>query len=87
MNGGAMGTGVTEIESRVKKVIANILMIDEGTISNNSTIAELGGDSLAALGILSALEQEFDIRISDADAAKISSCGTAIEVVNKILTI
>lgn len=86
MNGGAMGTGVTEIESRVKKVIANILMIDEGRINNNSTIAELGGDSLAALGILSALEQEFDVRISDADATKIFSCGSAVEVVNNILT-
>lgn len=81
-----METGVTEIETRVKKVIANILMIDEGMINNNSTIAELGGDSLAALGILSGLEQEFDTRISDADAAKIFSCGSAIEVVNKILS-
>lgn len=80
-----MGTGVSEIENRVKKVIAGILMTEESRINNSSTIAELGGDSLAALGILSALEQEFDIRISDADATKIFSCGSAVEVVNKIL--
>ena len=81
-----MEASITEIENRVKKIIANIIMVDEEKITNSSTLAELGGDSLAALGIISALEQEFDIRITDADASKVSSCGSAVEVVSNILS-
>lgn len=80
-----MATCINEVESRVKKVIASVLLIDANLITENSTIAELGGDSLAALGILSALEQEFDIRITDEDASKVLSFGSAVQVVNTIL--
>ena len=45
--------------------------------------ADLGGDSLAALGILAALEQDFEIDIPDEEALKITSFMTAVEVVRK----
>ncbi len=72
---------LSEIEQKVEKVIRNVLLIKDKKIEKESTIADLGGDSLSALGILSALEQEFDIDIPDEEAQKIESFATAVEVV------
>jgi acyl carrier protein len=72
-----------EIEAKVKGVIIRVLQVDETAVKKASTIADLGGDSLAALGILASLEQEFDIDIPDEEALKITSFMTAVEVVRK----
>jgi len=62
-----MSSNLEQTEQRIKKVIADTLKVDESLVTKESTIADLGGDSLAALRILSALEQEFDISLSDED--------------------
>ncbi len=70
-----------EIELKVKEVIKKVLQVKDEDIKRETTIADLGGDSLAALGILSALEQEFDIDIPDEEALKINSFESAVQVV------
>jgi acyl carrier protein len=72
-----------EIEAKVKSVIVRVLQADDSAVKKTSTIADLGGDSLSALGILAALEQEFEIDIPDEEALKITSFATAVEVVRK----
>ena len=79
------GLSIKEIEKGVRRVISKVLMIDEVMIKNESTLSDLGGDSLAALGIISALEQEFNINISDEDAVKINSFSSAVNVLVEIL--
>ncbi|MDZ4384733.1 MAG: phosphopantetheine-binding protein [Nitrospirota bacterium] len=79
------GLSIIEIEKGVRRVISKVLMIDEVMIKNESTLSDLGGDSLAALGIISALEQEFNINISDEDAVKINSFSSAVNVLMEIL--
>ena len=79
------GLSIIEIEKGVRRVISKVLMIDEVMIKNESTLSDLGGDSLAALGIISALEQEFNINISDEDAVKINSFSSAVNVLVEIL--
>ncbi|MBI5232900.1 MAG: acyl carrier protein [Deltaproteobacteria bacterium] len=73
--------GFDDIELRVRKVIKDVLQVNEADVKKGSTIVDLGGDSLSALGILSKLEEEFDIGIPDEDALKINSFATAVEVV------
>jgi len=80
-----MSSNLEQTEQRIKKVIADTLKVDESLVTKESTIADLGGDSLAALRILSALEQEFDISLSDEDARKIDSVPIAVEVIQSIL--
>ena len=70
-----------EIEQRVRTVIQTVLQAEASEITRESTIEELGGDSLSALGILSALEQEFELDIADEDAMKIDSFAKAVEIV------
>ncbi|MDI6801179.1 MAG: phosphopantetheine-binding protein [Thermodesulfovibrionales bacterium] len=73
-----------EIEQQVRSIIAEELQIDEQNIHKSSTIEDLGGDSLKALMIISALEARFDINISDEDAVKIKSFPSIIEVVRRL---
>lgn len=72
-----------EIEGKVRDVIKEVLQADDSDVKKTATIADLGGDSLSALAILSALEREFDIDIPDDEALKIDSFATAVEVVRK----
>lgn len=53
---------------RVREVIANTLRIELETVVDTADIMDdLGADSLDVLDLIVALEEEFDITISDAD--------------------
>ena len=71
------------IEQKVKEIIKEVLQAKDEDIKKASTITDLGGDSLSALGILAALEKEFEIDIPDEEALKINSFMAAVEVVKK----
>ena len=70
------------IESKVKKVVADKLGIDEATIKNESAfIEDLGADSLDTVELVMALEEEFGCEIPDEDAEKITTVQAAIDYV------
>ena len=53
---------------RVREVIANTLEIKlEEVIDTADIVDDLGADSIQVLDLIMALEEEFDIEISDAD--------------------
>ncbi|MBN2605414.1 MAG: acyl carrier protein [Bacilli bacterium] len=57
---------------KVKSIIAEELGIEEDSILVNSDLADdLGADSLDAIELIMAIEEQFDIEISDVDAAKL----------------
>ncbi|MGY0398716.1 MAG: acyl carrier protein [Ostreibacterium sp.] len=71
---------MSNIEERVKKVIAERLSVDEGEIKKESNfIDDLGADSLDLVELVMDLETEFDITIEDDQAEKITSVQSAIE--------
>lgn len=72
------------VELQIRKIIAEELQADEGDIRKDSTIAELGGDSLKALMLITALENHFNITIADEDAMTIKSFSSAADVVRKL---
>ncbi|HHT9106612.1 MAG TPA: acyl carrier protein [Candidatus Wujingus californicus] len=74
-----------DVEQQVRDIIAEQLQVGIQNIKKNSTIAELGGDSLKALQLLSIFETHFNISISDEDAVKINSFKNAVEVIKKNL--
>ena len=70
------------LESRVKKVIAEKLGIDEATIKNESSfVDDLGADSLDTVELVMALEEEFNCQIPDEDAEKILTVQLAIDYI------
>lgn len=70
----------------IKKVIAEVLNVDENEVRMESTfIDDLGADSLDVLQIIMGLEQEFDIEIPDSAAEKIVTVGDAVEQIKAAL--
>ena len=72
------------VEERVKGIVAEQLSISADEIKNESSfIDDLGADSLDTVELVMALEEEFDIEISDDEAENISTVQSAIDYINK----
>ncbi|SVA27898.1 uncharacterized protein METZ01_LOCUS80752 [marine metagenome] len=71
------------VNERVKNIVAEQLGIGVDEISNESSfIDDLGADSLDTVELVMALEEEFDIEISDEQAENISTVQSAIDYIN-----
>jgi len=74
-----------EITQRVLKVIATSKRIPPETVTLDSTFEELQIDSMDAVEILFALENEFDISIPDDDVRQVRSVRQMSEGVEKLV--
>ena len=74
---------MSDIEARVKKIIAEQLGVEESQVTNEkSFVADLGADSLDTVELVMALEDEFGLEIPDEDAEKITTVQAAIDYAN-----
>lgn len=72
------------IEERIKKIICEQLEVNEkDVVPEASFVDDLGADSLDQVELIMAMEEEFDISISDEEAEKIVTVRDAIEYVEK----
>ena len=61
---------------KIKKIIAEVLNVDEEEITMDTTfVDDLGADSLDVFQIIMGIEEEFDIEIAQEEAEKIVSVG------------
>jgi len=70
---------------RVRKVIATSKRIPLETVTNESDFQQLGIDSMDAVEILFALENEFDINIPDEEVRSVRSVRDMCEGVEKLI--
>ena len=74
-----------ELSQRVIKVIAATKRIPVESITIDSDFMALGIDSMDAVEILFALENEFDVNIPDEDARSVRSIRQMCEGVDKLV--
>ncbi|MFT7222886.1 MAG: acyl carrier protein [Cellvibrionaceae bacterium] len=71
-------------EERVKKIVAEQLGKKENEVRNDASFVEdLGADSLDTVELVMALEEEFEIEISDRQADKISTVQSAVDYIEE----
>ena len=67
---------------RIKQIVAEQLGVDEDQVTTEASFMDdLGAGSLDTVELVMALEEEFDIEISDEDAEKIQTVQNAIDYV------
>ena len=60
------------VEAKVKEIVCEQLGVGEDEVSPNASfIEDLGADSLDIVELVMALEEEYDLEISDEEAEKI----------------
>lgn len=73
-----------EIFSKVKKIVADQLSVNEADVQIDSTfIDDLGADSLDIVELIMAFEEEFEIEIPDDAAEKIKTVKDAVDYIEK----
>ena len=70
------------ISSKVRKIVADHLGVDESKVLEESSfIDDLGADSLDTVELVMAFEEEFGSEISDNEAEKILTVGDAVKFI------
>ena len=73
----------TNIEAKVKSIIADQLGVGEDEIKPESSfIEDLGADSLDIVELVMAMEEEFEVEIPDEEAENFKTVGDAINYIN-----
>jgi acyl carrier protein len=71
-------------EDRLKKIIADQLSVSEDdVVPEASFIDDLNADSLDLVELIMSLEEEFGVKISDEDAAKILTVQDAMDYLHE----
>ena len=73
-----------DLETRVRRVIAEAQKLDPETVRPEATFEDLGIDSFDGVNLLFAVETEFDIAVSDADAKQLRTIQDVIDGVAKL---
>ena len=71
---------------KVKALLAEQLDIDEDTITENTNIVDdLGADSLDVVELMTTLEQDFDLLISDESLNELHTVGDIVKYIEKLI--
>ena len=75
---------MSEIESKVKEIIADKLGVDEADVKPEASFTnDLGADSLDTVELIMEFEKSFNITIPDDQAENITTVGDAIAYIEE----
>ncbi|MTI85057.1 MAG: acyl carrier protein [Firmicutes bacterium] len=68
---------------RIQRILVELLVVDESEITMESTWEDLGADSLDKLEFADMLGEEFNLLVSDEDAAQMSTVEDVVKHIQK----
>jgi acyl carrier protein len=72
----------SEIMTRVKKVIAQVLKMEASSIDDNANfVFDLGADSMQSVALVAGLEQEFGIEMEEDKALQVQTVTDAVKFI------
>ena len=75
---------MSDVESRVREIIVDLLGVDEEQVVPEARFREdLEADSLDLVELIMAFEEEFEGEISDEEAQKITTVEEAVNYINE----
>ncbi len=69
------------VETKVKEIVADQLEVAIDKLSAETTFEDIDADSLDVVELVMALEEEFDLEISDQEIENINSIGDVIKYI------
>ncbi|MDW7675143.1 MAG: acyl carrier protein [Bacillota bacterium] len=72
-----------DVFAKVKNIVVEQLGVEESDVTMETSFQDLEADSLDIVELVMALEEEFDLEISDEDAEKITTVGAAVEYITE----
>ncbi len=79
-----MAIEIQETSNKIISIIADKLHVDASTINAQSTLQDLGADSLDMVDIIMKVEEEFGIEINDEDAEGLHNVQDVINYVHAL---
>ena len=80
------GRVMSDVEKRVKDVVAAVLKIDLARMTPDARFVEdLGAESIQSVELVAAFEEEFDVDMDDEGALDVKTIGTAIDFIEKLV--
>lgn len=75
-----------QIFDKIKEIIIEQLDVEEDMVTMDASFADdLEADSLDVVELMMAIEEEFNMEISDEDAEKISTVGDAVSYIAEMM--
>jgi len=79
---------IEEVNSRVKKVIAEVLGKNLTEISDNANfVTDLGASSLQSIRLIAGFEEEFDIDMDEDKSLQVQTVSGAVSFINSYLKV
>jgi acyl carrier protein len=79
------GASVRQIAAEIRSLIAEIIEIPEDRITEDSSFADLGADSLMAFEIVASIEKKYRIHVPEDELQRVKTFADTIALVKEHL--